>query len=155
MSGKYHSDQGLEQAIAGWRTEAARRPESFSRAARSAVLREAIAPDARRVGPLDALFVPFRTLAAAGALPVIALSLLLGGLVFQGDSDPVDPTTGALTAMKVGNQVVFSIANGDRDHLVLRATRPEFDQAARFTASGGRFSERLDGDAELVFYRIE
>jgi hypothetical protein len=153
----------LDQAVAEWRAAArstemnrmGEDQESFSGGVRQAILRRAAAPADPGFRALDSLFVPFRTLAAAGALPVIALSLFLGSLVFQGGSGPVEPVGGTLTAMKVGDRVVFSIANGDRDHEVLRGTRPEFDRAAHFTTTRGEFSDRLDGDASLVFYRID
>ncbi len=142
----------LDRAIRASRERGA---ERLSGAARQAVLSRATA--AREpLRPFRRLFPPLGQMALAGALPVLlaavtALAWVSG--IPRKSPHVVDPT---IQVSKVGDQVVFTIANGDADHRVLKSGRPDvFDPAAATPLSDGSFSDALDSGADLVFYRID
>ena len=106
---------------------------------------------------LPRLFTPTRRIVFAGALPVVLAAALLVGFD-QGVQPPVAPAAGAtrVAAVKQAGQVLFTIDNGGRSHVVSRSTSPERSaDAQRVTVRGGAFEDGLDDQADLVFYRID
>ena len=123
--------------------------------------RERILATARRHAPLEeplpSLFTPGSRLLVAGALPVLLAGALLIGVdgnvpspVPTGEAPPV------VTVVKQGEQVTFSISNGGREHPVYRSTDPgRFDTSSGVAVTDGAYIDRIDDDADLVFYRID
>ena len=57
---------------------------------------------------------------------------------------------------KEDGQVFFRIANGSRDHVVYRSTVPDrFERSTGVAVTDGSFTDAIDDNAELVFYRID
>ena len=117
--------------------------------------------DAARNGadqPLElfpSLFTAPRRLIAAGALPLI---LAAGLLVLLNQRSPVAPEMGGFDVQvsKVDGQVFFRIANGSREHTVYRSTVPDrFEPSSAVAVTDGSFTDALDDQADLVFYRID
>ena len=101
------------------------------------------------------LFTAPRRLLAAGALPLI---LAVGLLVLLNQPAPVTPEPGSATlqASVEDGQVFFRIANGSRNHVVYRSTVPDrFDRSTGVKVTDGSFTDAIDDQASLVFYRID
>jgi hypothetical protein len=133
----------------------------LSAAAREAVLDAAIhGQDDRRFESLPALFTPTRKLAAAWALPLALAGTLFLGLPRTsgpgGGREGASPVPTTVHVSKDGDRVLFTIANGDRNHRVYRSTTPDrFDPGVAMRVTGGEFVDRLDDRHAVVFYRIE
>jgi hypothetical protein len=57
---------------------------------------------------------------------------------------------------KDGDRILFQIQNGGREHFVSRSTDPgRFDPGSRVPVSSGAYTDRLDCEEPLVYYRIE
>lgn len=57
---------------------------------------------------------------------------------------------------KVGDQVVFHIANGGTEHTVTRSTDPtRFNPRAEQTVAEGRYSDRVNSGPVVVFYKLD
>ena len=55
-----------------------------------------------------------------------------------------------------GDEVVFTVANGSRDHSVYKSiSSSDFRNAERISMRNGTFRDRVHDQAELVFYRID
>ena len=152
----------LDRALEAWRarnsSENGDNPtETLSGDARSRILR-GIRDDVRsRRTPFADLFLPARRLALAGVVPALALAAALGLLVqpaMQGSG--LEAGQGRLEATKIGGEVVFVLANGDRSHNVYRSTDPKgFGVEPAFVTEDGSFSDSLSSGPDLVFYRID
>ena len=144
----------LERALAAWKADEAL-PETLSDAARRAILAEASRPAKapRRLEGFADLFVPARRIALAAALPTLLLAVVLvAGLPgFR----PGTEAPKQIEARKSGGEVVFLIANGKTVHRVVRTTRPDSGSGDVFTTTDGRYEDRLESEATLVFYRFE
>jgi len=143
----------LEEAIREWRCE--QRPEErLSGTARQRILATAREAGEQRRPSFASLFLPSR-LAWTAVVPVLALTLALG---LQFVSRPEVQEAGTHVAvMKDGDDVVFVIANGRRLHRVYRTEGQAgpSPQGEPFAVTDGIFRDRLDSDANLVFYRID
>lgn len=153
---KQHPDP-LEAAVQTWRSDEAGREVGLSGPARSRVLARAVAGSSRTSAALRPLFFPWCRLVAAGAAPLLALTLAIGYLSLGGPvSDLVPGTAPVIGAEKRGDEVIFVIANGERAHRVYRSTSPlQFDKAPLATTRGGEFRDRIGEGPGLVFYRID
>jgi hypothetical protein len=143
----------LDRLVLSWRAEAEARKQELSTAARARIVEGAHGESELRT--LPALFTPTRQLVVASALPL----LLAGALLIPIDrAVPPPPLQGqGVTTVRVskqGDQVHFTIANGNRDHYVSRSTQPDrFGEAD--VVSEGAYVDRLNGGESLVFYRID
>ena len=62
----------------------------------------------------------------------------------------------AVRVAKVEGRLQFTIANGNRDHVVYRSTAPDrFERSKGVQITDGSYDEALDDSASLVFYRID
>ena len=101
------------------------------------------------------LFTAPRRLLAAGALPLL---LAVGLLVLLNQPTPVTPDLGAssMQISKEDGQIFIHIANGSRNHVVYRSTVPDrFERSTGVTVTDGSFTDAIDDQAGLVFYRID
>jgi len=88
-----------------------------------------------------------------GSVPVLALTAVL---MVAGDRGRELGMAPQLSAAKVHGQLVFTLANGKRDHLIYRSTDPQtFDRSAAIKMSRNRYAEDATGGPTLVFYRID
>jgi hypothetical protein len=149
----------LERALEDWRSS---RPEEggLSQPARANILRAAMAANTtpRRIEPRIPLFFPVRRLALATALPTVLLAFIAGYLLLPGGmTDPMgDPAGTIVQAMRQGDEVVFVISNGKSSHTVRKLNDPNsLTDGEPLAVSQGSFRDRLEGDSDLVFYRID
>ena len=139
----------LDSAVAAWR--AASNEESLSASARTALF-----DDVRGLSePAQAPFVPGITRAwrwaFLGSVPVVALASVL---MVVGDHRPV--AEAHLAASKIDGTVVFTLPNGNSDHLLYRSTDPHaFNRSAAVKMARNRYTENATGGPTLVFYRID
>jgi hypothetical protein len=97
----------------------------------------------------------------AAVAPLAVLSMLVGSILLsQGTlrhADPVMPASPVrVDAAKIGDEVVFRIHNGGREHTVSRSEIPRhFDGGPSVEVSAGQFRDRLDSESRIVFYRID
>jgi len=136
-------------------------------AAREGVREESLSDDSRariaagvlgRHGstePLPALFTPARSLVLAATLPLLLAGGLLSVMHRGLDTATPLPTTSVM-AVKQGDQVVFRIANGKRSHTVYRSTSPDrFDAASGVRVDDGSYTDTVEDESSLIFYRID
>lgn len=147
---KIRGDRMLDDAVAAWK-QAPATEESISEDARGRILQAAL-DTGRNPSPLPALFTPKRWLAAAGLIPFVVAAGLLAILGLGNGQE-----NGTMVqATKQGDKVVFTIANGKKSHTVYRSTSADsFDPALGVTVTGGEFEDHVQGNADLVFYRID
>ena len=69
--------------------------------------------------------------------------------------DPAGSSAFAADFRSIGDRVVFSIANGNQEHTVVRSDDPQRFDRDRSVQVSGSYVDRLEGDADLVFYRID
>jgi len=139
----------LDDALNAWREES--KDETLSGAARTALFTEVRSMSDGR----EAAFVPALTRAwrwaFLGSVPVVAIA---SALLVAGSHQPM--TAAHLSAAKVDGQVIFTLANGNTNHIVYRSTDPQaFSKASAVKMSGNRFSDEATGGPNLVFYRID
>jgi len=147
----------VDQAVAAWRASEGA-GERLSPETRAAIYRESRAAIARPRAHAP-LFVPVARLALGAAVPVLVLSLLAGSLLMS----PTPTRQGTLVARaprveveKTGGEVVFLIHNGSRTHRISKSSVPAAGEGAQsFTTTTGRFSDRLESDSPIVYYRID
>jgi hypothetical protein len=131
----------------------------LSSRARTRILEEALHGDAApRFWP--ALFAPAGRLIVAGSLPLVlagALMFLMNRSVVEVPVDVAPPVgAAAVQVAKVEGRLLFTIANGSREHVVYRSTAPDrFERAKGVQVTNGSYDEALDDSASLVFYRID
>ena len=146
---KSNPEEALDSVIAVWK--AAPRPERLSDETRRSILRETLENLDGQPVATGLRSAAWRIL--AGALPVAAIGLLAVMLVDRG-VEPTHPLR--VRATKAGGEVIFSIANGNRDHSVYKSSVPNrFGASAQLQVRGGSFRDTVDDDSGLVFYRIE
>jgi hypothetical protein len=91
--------------------------------------------------------------------PAVILAGILGWVAVDhrepaAPSMPTSPTS--VEASKVGDRVVFTIANGGRQHRIVKSDRPDrFEGDSGVEAANGSYVDRLDSGADVVFYRID
>ena len=158
-NGRGHGEK-LDQAIRAWHGV---KPstESLSDDAKSAIFNEfrRLHASGEQPAPHSTLFLPAARWAWGAAVPIFALSLLVGSvLLTQGPYDGgalVTPQP-RVEVSKAGENVVFVIQNGDRAHTISKSTDPAAGgEGETFTTTTGRFDDRLDSGNEIVYYRID
>jgi hypothetical protein len=149
----------LARALEEWRRQ---RPagRKLSQPARTRIFREAIRSGDRRQiqEPSVPLFFPARRLAMATALPLLLISVMAAYVLLPvGPVDLADSGDGpVLQALRQGDEVVFTIANGGGSHLVRKSNSPnKLADGESFVVSDGAFREPADSGEDLVFYRID
>ena len=108
--------------------------------------------------PLTSLFVPLGRLVAAAGVPALLLALSFGWLIRGGGAElsGSQAPTLAIETSKVNGQAVFEIANGGRVHRVYKAySAKELASAELYTTTRGSFTDTLEGEAGVVYYRID
>lgn len=150
--------EALDRALTDWRN-AEKSPERLSGPARERILDAATRGGGRQVrfSLPSPLFLPARRFALAAVLPLLVLSLSVAYLVLPGGTVPgADDTAPRLLTSRLGDQVIFVIANGDRPHRVLKTDDPRVPGSGEpLDVEQGVFRDRLDSGADLVFYRID
>jgi hypothetical protein len=149
----------LDAALREWRSGRRERSE-LSPAARARILRYSALSRELRIRPERAvpLFFPARRLALATALPVLVLSLMVGYLLIPGGAMQTAESGGGpvLQAVRQGDEVIFTIADGGGSHMVRKSRTPNaLEDCETFVVSDGAFRDRLDSGGGLVFYRID
>ena len=125
--------------------------EALESATKARILAEAL-ESAHDPGMPASLFLPTRRLAWAGAIPVllgVAFTLLLKHV-------GASPDPGTIFVAKQDGKVVFTVANGGKEHYVRRAETPwDLDRAEQHRIQGGTFEESATSGPDIVFYRFE
>jgi len=150
----------LDQAIQAWRSSAPC-TETLTDDARDSIFNEfrRLHASGERPAPHATLFMPAARWAWGAAVPIFALSLLVGSVLMT--QSPYDG--GALVSpqprievSKAGEHVVFQIQNGNTTHTISKSTsRSAGSEGETFTTTTGRFDDRLDSGSEIVYYRID
>jgi len=144
----------VDAALAAW-TTGQRRPLTQPRLSGTARTRIA-ARLAHGDGPAEtgsSLFVPLRRVAVAALAPALALAVALGALTIG--RHPATAGPARVQAIKQGDDVVFVIANGQRNHRIYRSDAPAGGQWEALGTTRQEFRDRLRGESNLVFYRID
>jgi hypothetical protein len=150
----------LEQAIRAWNAGDVR-AESLSEGARDAIFKEfrRLHASGERPAAHAPLFLPAARWAWGAAVPIFALSLLVGSVLLTPGPYPPGQLTSSQTQVdvtKAGEHVVFLIHNGNQTHTVSKSTNPAGGAPGEiFTTTTGRFDDRLDSDSQIVYYRID
>lgn len=145
------SDALLAEAVARLRSGLAE-GGALSAAARARIL--ARLPEGRPE-PRRRLSPAFR-LALAASIPLAFVGLTAVVALYRAGGRQAPAPGAILRAEKVGDRVVFTIANGGRPHLVYRSSDPaRFDRGSAEQVVGGRFQDRAGGEQGIVFYRVE
>jgi hypothetical protein len=151
-----NSAKVLADAVQALRSHEADGAETLSEGSRSRVFQAVTEGDA--VPPAWArLFTPWRRMALTGLAPLLLVVAVVGwlGLRVEGPRHDILQPIG-VEVVKTGDEVVFNIANGGRDHFISTSERPDrFDGSTRAKVVDGTFADRLDRGSELVFYRID
>jgi len=148
----------LDRAIAAWHASSEERP-SISDLGRRRILKSVsnLRAQGRVPEASTPLFPPARNLVLGTALPVVAMTVVLGLLLIQsgwiGTELPAQTTR--VEVLKQGGEVVFVIINGKRAHRVSKSSSPEGNAEEEVFTAQGEFRDRLDAGADLVFYRID
>ncbi len=148
----------LQRALDGWRSvEADRGREQLSDGARANVLALSRQSNAPKRPALSALFVPFRRIVAATAVPALALSLSFAWLIGSGGPELTQKIASLqVEASKIDGEAVFSIANGGRTHRVYRSSSTgEIGREDLYATTTETFRDSLSDRARVVFYRID
>jgi len=141
----------LDDALAAWRESS--KDETLSGPSRTALFSEV-----RSMGQgADGAFVPSLTRAwrwvFLGSVPLVAIAAVL---MLAGDHGRQVASGPQLNAAKVHGQLVFTLANGDTEHLIYRSTDPQsFDRSSAVKMARNRYAEDATGGPDLVFYRID
>lgn len=100
---------------------------------------------------LSRLFLPYHRFALAAVVPAALLAAALMLSLPAGDHAPA-----SITVEKVGNQVVFNIANGGSSHSVSRSNTPHsFDPGNSVRIDNGSYRDSMSDNGDLVFYKID
>ena len=150
----------LNQAVRAWQgTETS--ADRLSDDARDAIFNEfrRLHASGEQPSPHATLFLPAVRWAWGAAVPIFALSLLVGSVLLTQaphDGGALVTAQPRVEVSKAGENVVFVIHNGDRAHTISKSTDPAAGgEAETFTTTTGRFDDRLDSGAEIVYYRID
>ncbi len=146
----------LDRVVAEWKRRNPGEDDGLSASTRAAI-RDSITGRSPARAPLAALFVPSNRLILAGILPALLLAAAFGLVLRPGQIPlPVEVGHAPMTAKKVGNDVIFEIANGHRAHSVYKSTDPRgFSTSPTFVTEDGSFRDELANGPSLVFYRID
>jgi len=150
----------LNASIQDWRQHSEGSAQKLSTASRAQILRsiraESSAPGL--LAPLASLFVPARRIFWAAGLPAVALLLVVASFMYQPGSIVTD-SAATLNVSRVGDEIVFEIANGGRAHRVFRSDSPEGLAAGNssevFALARNTFRDRIDSESGIVFYRVD
>ena len=143
----------LDDLVDGWRREL-RDDQRLSPGTRAGIL-AAVRDERLAQRRPNSLFLPFRRLAIAAVAPALLLTLALGYLLLpRGAGDP-GPVGLELRVTKQGEEVVFFIANGGQTHQIYKTSELRDPQWEPYTKTEGTFRDRLETEADLVFYRID
>ena len=100
---------------------------------------------------LSSLFIPYHRLALAAVVPAALLAAALMLSLPGGEHAPA-----SITVEKVGNQVVFNIANGGASHSVSKSNTPHsFDPGNSVRIDDGSYRDSMLENGNLVFYKID
>ena len=148
------NNKKLETAVVSW-NEAHSDSSGLTPAGRDRVLRAALSASSTREQPhLSNLFPAYRRIALAAIIPAALLAAILA--ISLGGNRGVDEVSTAITAEKVGNQVVFRIANGGKVHSVSKSNSPHtFDPGNSVRIHDGSYRDSMVENGDLVFYRID
>ncbi len=114
-------------------------------------------------GRLAPLFRPLRGLAYAGSFAVLALAALIGGRDAMAPAPRASSATvedghlvvrDSIRVSKENGQVVFEMAAA-KVHRVRKMTRPDGTAVFEKVVDDGRFTDGLESDQQIVFYRID
>ena len=139
----------LDSAIAELREATSR--ESLSDESRARIVAEAWRQQQERPDAFEPSTRPARWVGWMAALP-IAASVLVALAPEQ------EKSAGPRFAQveKVGDEVVFHIANGGTEHTVTRSTDPSsFNPKAEREVANGRYSDRANSGPVVVFYKLD
>ena len=143
----------LEDAIRSYRAQA-RPHESLSPGARARIVDQASAAPTG-LTHLSPVFFPWARTAAVSAVPAALLLFALVGL-WPASVEPPGTVPGTVEVAKVGDEVVFTIANGGQPHTIQKSHRPDrFDGSATVVNGEDSFVDRLESGSKIVFYRID
>lgn len=147
------NQQTLDRAIAACRGSA-RSSSRLSDAARATILQAALG-GATRPEPLTPLFFPARWLILATLAPAVLVAV--GVVLSQSRLAPPSRTAiRSIQAAKLGDQVVFTIADGNQPHVVYKSTTAErFDRSTGIRVEHSRFVDSAVAGPNLVFYVVE
>jgi hypothetical protein len=139
----------LDSAIAELRQATSR--ESLSEAGRARIVAEAWRQQQDQPGAFEPSTRPARWVGWMAAFPIAASVLV----ALAPDRDA--PSTARFARVdKVGDEVVFHVANGNADHKVTRSTDPSsFNPKAEQDVSDGRYSDRANSGPVVVFYKLD
>ena len=147
------SQEQLDRAIAELRTSIEPAQGRLSEGLRDKILEVSLRPG-EEIRPMSSLFLPTQKLALAGGLP-LALSAALLFVFAYLRTPPVAPLVG-VQATKQGDQVILTIADGGRSHIVYKSNIPvHFERGRGIRIENGSFSDLATGGPDVVFYRIE
>ena len=155
-SGENRSDP-LAAALADWK-RAEEAPAVLSPPTRARILRSVKGLDRSSTprASLAGLFVPAWKLALGAAAPLLLLVLLLGPQLVPVSPPAISDGETRVEASKVSGEVVFMIANGASVHRVYKSNDISMMDSVEVTVvTQGAFRDRLESDANLVFYRID
>ena len=160
---RHHERDGLQRCLQSWKREKGRDTDRISASSRANILREARRAhsepaDERRFGLLS---MPRWVFAAAA--PTLTVAVLAGMWTLAiprgqvgADSTTVVEFTQEIKVSKVGDAIVFEIANGSKVHEVRKSTTPQrFDERTAVTTESGSYSDALNNGVALTFYRID
>lgn len=149
--GNRNGQDPLDAALAAWRSGTNRSPK-LSAASREQVLRAALDP-ASRPGRQASLFFPLGRVFVTAVPLVVAVAVV--GLLTRDPGTVRREAPVNLRATKIGDQVVFTIANGGGTHVVRKSDSPDRFDRASGTKVRGEFSDTIDGSSPVVYYRID
>lgn len=153
---------GLATCLDSWRRRGTAQPESLSATARANVLRAARV--ARADAPAEGTWsVPRWVFAAAAPTLTVAalaglwtLSLPEGEVAGDPGASHVVEISHKISVSKVGDEIVFDIANGTQVHEILKSTTPRhFDERTRTETGDGSYKDALNNGVTLTFYKID
>lgn len=148
----------LDRAITAWRAAPEERP-AISDLGRRRILNSVSNLRAGVWAPVPStpLFQPTRNLMLGTALPVAAMTVILGLLLIQSGwiRTELPAQTTRVEVLKRGGEVVFVITNGERTHRISKSSHPEGNAEREVFTAQGEFRDRLDAGPDLVFYRID
>jgi hypothetical protein len=144
-------DAALTEAVRAWKARP-RAEDRLSPDSRERILAAATGPEAS-LAPMHTLFTPARRVWLVGALPLL---LAAAFLLLPTPAPHEGGAVAAVEAFKDGDAIVFTIANGSREHRVYKSTVPYgFDASAATLVTDGAYVDVAHQDADLVFYRID
>ena len=141
------AEQILDKSVEGLKAES-------SSGVLSESARALIFDDMRRpVGRFEALafLFPHVRVATALAFPLV----LTLGLLLSLPSSIAPGRQPKIAAYKDNGNVVFTVANGHKEHKVFKSTDPTRFGVKEVQQVRGRFADSADNGIELVFYRVD